>query len=234
MTNKTNFSRALLASVALSSLCFTTNANPLKGWKPYVGAGAGYSVVDVKNNFYARASGAPVDWTASSSATAKGAVESLFVGTQKQINSMALGVELYAYLSQQKAKMLGQTSGSSRTETAQRKYGYGLKLKAGYFVNPTALAYIHVGLESARFKYAGLVDLVNDNNFKKNKSLMGVPLGVGLEVDVSSVWKTRLEYTYTKYKSWKTGNVASVSGDVVQYKLSPRQHTVMVGFSYQI
>ena len=237
MTTKMNFYRGLLASAALSALSLTVNAQGgiTKGWKPYVGAGAGYSVVDFKNNFYGHASGSPANWTSSSSATAKGAVESLFLGAQKQINSMALGAELYAYLSQQKAKMLDKNGAETRTETAQRQYGYGLKLKAGHFINPTALAYVHVGVESAQFKYAGVADVgLGPNNFKKNKSLMGMPFGAGLEVDMSSAWKTRLEYTYTQYKSWKTGNVASRSGDTVQSKLSPRQHTVMVGFSYQI
>lgn len=235
MTTKTNFYRGLLTSVALSSLCFTANANPLKGWKPYVGAGAGYSVVDFKRNYWAKDSGSNTSQS-SSSATAKGAVESLFVGVQKQINAMALGAEFYGYLSQQNAKMTSSSSApESSINTAQRQYGYGLKLKAGYFVNPTALAYVHVGIENARFKYAGVDNIGTDhNNFKKNKSLMGMPIGAGLEVDISSAWKTRLEYTYTKYQSWKMDNVASIARETITSKLSPRQHTIMVGFAYQI
>jgi opacity protein-like surface antigen len=241
MTTKTNFYRGLLASVALSALSLTANAEGglTADWKPYVGAGAGYSVVDVKNNSTQTNAGAGP--TASSSGTAKGALESLFVGAQKQINSMALGAELYGYLSQQKSKIKSGeftvvgAPASSSAQTMERQYGYGVKLKAGYFVNPTALAYVHAGLESARFKYAGVVNIGGGtNNFKKSKSLMGMPLGVGLEVDFSSAWKTRLEYTYTKYKTWKTGNLASIAQDVVQSKLSPRQHTVVLGFSYQI
>ena len=237
MTNKTNFYRGLLASVALSALSLTANAGTgfAKGWKPYVGGGLGYSVIDFKNNHYERGSGAlAAPNTSESSATAKGTVESLFLGIQKQINSMALGAELYGYLSQQTGKMNATSGGGdSRHETVRRQYGYGLKLKTGYFVNPTALAYIHVGLESARFKYAGNINLAPDQNFKRGKSLVGVPLGAGLEVDISSAWKTRLEYTYTRYKTWNTGNVL-MYGDTATSKLSPSQHSIMVGFSYHI
>jgi opacity protein-like surface antigen len=235
MTTKTNFYRNLLASVAFSVLALTVNAEGgvTTGWKPYVGGGLGYSVLDVKNNHYEKESLANRPTTSASSATAKGAVESLFLGVQKQINSMALGAELYGYLSQQTGKMDANTIGETRHQTIRRQYGYGLKLKTGYFVNPTALAYVHAGLESARFKYAGNINLNPDQNFKRSKSLVGVPLGAGLEVDISSAWKTRLEYTYTRYKTWNTGNVL-MYGDTATSKLSPSQHTVVLGFSYQI
>ena len=199
MTLNVNFSRGLLALACVSTLSLTAHAD--SSWKPYVGAGVGYSVVETKNNHYTLAG---IDGKSYESAmNAKGAVESLFLGIQKQVQHMALGAELYGYLSQQVSKMKNSDSlGNFNHETMKRKYGYGAKVKAGYFVNPSALAYAHVGIESARFQYAGTIDINSPLPFKKNKSLVGFPFGAGLEVDVASAWKARLEYTYTKYKTW--------------------------------
>ena len=227
--------RFLISIFAMQGICAAAHAhsNVKTGWKPYIGAGIGYGVLDVENK-YNETTALP-SWTSSKGASvARGPVEYLFLGIQKQIHSMVLGSEVYGFLGQQKSKMhQGDYSGAFRAEAMQRKYGYGLKLKTGYCVNPMALAYVHVGLENTKFQYAVSGKLTNPYTFKKNKNLMGVPLGAGFEFDVSPQWKTRLEYTYTQYNTWKTGDVAAGS-DVVTMKLSPSQHAVVLGFSYKI
>ena len=240
----TNFSRGAFA-IAVSVLAFTAQAdgaqsapaNKKNSWTPYVGLGIGYSTIDFKTNTYAKnaagATSSPV-----SSGVAKGPLESLYVGIHNQYHNFLVGGEIYGYLSQQKANISSNASNGAiqlRKESIQRNYGYGLKARAGYYVNSMAVAYVHVGLENANFRYKGTFDVGgDDSSLKKSKTLMGMPVGFGFEIDATSAWKARLEYTYTKYKSWSPGNVMTAAGETASSKIKPTQHAVVLGFSYQI
>lgn len=209
-------------------------SNPvISSWNTYVGTALGFSSMDVRNDHYQYVPGDADE--ARYYGNAKGMIEHLFVGAQKKLSNFSFGGEVYGFLSQQRSKVYVDIApGENRREMVQRNYGFGIKAIGGYYLNSYTHFYLHGGIENAEFEYKGRIILSpEEKDFRKRKMLQGFPFGAGIETKMISRWKTRLEYTYSQYKSWKTGNLLN-NNKIVASKLLPNAHNIVLGITYQI
>lgn len=204
-------------------------------WQPYVGIGLGHNTLSIESGRHEENGGVA---TSKSNFSKSSLVVPLYVGINKKLtNNFTIGGEIYGYFDNTSMKnnnilhdpVTGTQHG--RSESIKRHYVYGLKVKGSYYINSSTNAFIGAGIEKSNVEYRAFNIDTNDY-LKQRKSLYGLPLSVGTEIEISTKSKLKLEYTHSIYKTWNTGNIGSTHIEVI--KIKPSSSQFMVGLSYLI
>lgn len=156
----------------------------------YVGAGGGHDRINSKNTGD-RQAGSLLEVDAGEG----GASGGLFAGYGTVWRRVYLGAEAEAELSDVTWEREREPTG--RVFEIDKEGGFGAALRAGYVLPGGALAYGRAGVMYSKFNTQ--VDTTG-NHFEESEFLLGLRLGLGLELPLSEDFFARLEYSYTEYE----------------------------------
>lgn len=182
----------------------------------------------------------------------------LFAGWDKTLsNNAMIGAELFfnhenpgsiqAEKSKEERTYLGAGVIHKSTIKAKLKNSFGLDIKTGYHWG-SVLGYAKVGLSSGAFQVQNILaetTAASDHSsgkISKNKRVLGLRLGAGVDYKLNDRWNVGLAYTYTAFQAIKlSGNVThtNVNGQggsetyAVNANYKPRVHNVSLRVSYR-
>jgi hypothetical protein len=156
----------------------------------YAGAGGGHNTLTSENTGD-RDAGSVLKAEAGEG----GASGGLFAGYGFVWNDIYLGGEVEGELSNASWDRKRQPTG--RTFVIDKEGGVGAALRLGYVLPGGALAYGRAGVMYSKFH----TEMTSaGSRFEEDEWLVGVRLGVGLELPISESFFARLEYSYTEYE----------------------------------
>jgi len=177
----------------------------------------------------------------------------LFAGYGMQVGTMYFGGEIYAGFDSAKVEAFndaGTTSGTSGSRafplgkaSVKRTNFYGLAPRLGFFVTPSTMLYVKLGIEGGKWQ-ATKTSASNDfataaQNVatKGNKSGISFAPGLGLDAFITKNLFLRAEYTYLfgPKITVKQDTTASQSwgGDSAKHTFAITQQSFKVGLGYK-
>lgn len=214
----------------------TSGKNALTGW--FVGGGLGWQHLS-SNGSSSMIQGGPAA-TDKIKPSGNGIVGEVHGGGSGISNGLYYGGKLFLDTSSTNAKDITRTiatdGGIPLDMTNQvklsKKYGVGLTGQVGVSVGPKKALYGILGITLAKFqvKYAELSDNATG---KQNKTLVGMPFGLGFAYAMSESVRVFSEGTYTIYQSFTTKNLNTLNGtDSYKAKIAPQEFNLIMGVSY--
>ncbi len=156
----------------------------------YVGAGGGHDRLNSKNTGD-RQAGSLLEVDAGEG----GASGGFFAGYGAVWQNIYLGAEAEAELSDVTWEREREPTG--RVFEVDKEGGFGAALRAGYVLPGGALAYGRAGVMYSKFNTQVTT---TGNHFEESEFLLGLRVGMGLELPISEDFFARLEYSYTAYE----------------------------------
>ncbi len=156
----------------------------------YIGLGGGHDRLNSKNTGD-REAGSLLQVDAGEG----GASGGLFAGYGAVWHNIYLGAEAEAELSDVTWEREREPTG--RVFEVDKEGGFGAALRAGYVLPGGALAYGRAGVMYSKFNTQVTT---TGNHFEEDEFLLGLRLGMGLELPISEDLFARLEYSYTEYE----------------------------------
>lgn len=264
------FTSALLAVTAFSATVAMAEAPVASATGFYLGANAGAANTNVKysynnNNTLATvgassattiASGKQQNYKAETGSSAP--IFGAFAGYGMQVNKMYFGGELYAGFDSSKLTPMddsatGSAGGYFKT-TVQRKNFFGFAPRAGFFITPTTMAYVRLGVEFGKWEVkvdpnfatidasAGVTSnqkAASRKQFKNSKNKASFAPGFGFEVFMTKNLFMRAEYSYLFGPSIDVNqnidgyNADVFAGTTLTHKTKITQHALKVGVGYK-
>jgi opacity protein-like surface antigen len=181
---------------------------------PYVGAELGYDsgrwkIKDVTGY--------------SQTASAYGAIGGLFVGLGWMVDRLYLGGELFgsANSAQTNTRQVN-TSTVPANVIMRSRYTWGASVIPGFRFNSAALLYFRLSALRTRFAFHQTVVPAGSGSNLSLTNVTGGQAGIGLQGDWGNHWGARVEYDYTKYKTFST----------FRNSITARDNIVKVGLLY--
>jgi len=156
----------------------------------YVGAGGGHNRINSKNTGD-RDGGSLLEVDAGEG----GASGGIFAGYGAVWRQFYLGAEAEAELSEVTWEREREPTG--RVFEVDKEGGFGAALRAGYVLPGGALAYGRAGVMYSKFNTQVST---SGGQFEEDEFLIGLRVGLGLELPISESLFARLEYSYTEYE----------------------------------
>ncbi len=265
------FTSALLAVTAFSAtVAMAGESAPASATGFYVGANAGAANSNAKYNFVAQnvtgsssiiASDRAVNFKADAGKLS--ALFGLFAGYGMQINKAYVGAEVYggfdtANFSVYDDSGTAKSSGYWKSSVSRKNF-FGFAPRAGFFVTPSTMAYIRLGVEFGKWEakvdpnfatidfsgtsYFGSGAAANASKsrkqFKNSKNAVSFAPGLGVEVFMTKNLFMRAEYSYlfgpsinvTQDTSGYDNSLCPGSSYAHSFKIS--QHAMKIGVGYK-
>ena len=219
-----------LALMGTALVATAASANPVNFTGPYAGLSVGMGVLngDSSVNPNAAAVTAGVS-SGKSSISGRGVMGGLELGYQKAFpNNFLLGLGLHGDFSNLKNRTKVDTFSSKLA----LENAFGGSLKLGTVIG-SALAYVKVGIESARWKHKGsLLASTYTLTKKAKKRLIGVVPAIGVETKLNDRVNLGVEARYAMYK--KTSQVFTSGTSQVTVKSKPNVLDARLTLKYQL
>ena len=201
---------------------------------PYVGVGLCYSntIFDVYQDATATAfSTTERSWKSFHGITG-GIQTQLAIGYACDINKFRLGAEITA---QMPKTTYTDSEAPDKFHTYEFIHAYGVNFVPGYYITNRNLLYLKIGARRGKFAYKDFPSaeypILNTSFYST-----GLNLGLGTEMYLTKNIRLKLEYFYTNYTRLKfISNLALPENItvVVDSRIQPHVHTVMLGVDYQ-
>jgi len=181
----------------------------------------------------------------------------VFAGYGMQINQMYVGAEVYAGFDSAKLDVYNDAGSGNGSATGggagayypvgkasiQRKSFYGFAPRAGFFVTPSTMLYLKLGVEAGKWE-ATKVSASNDQyaaaqnvTTKKSKNAMSFVPALGLDVFMTKNLFLRAEYSYMfgPKITLRQDTTASGSwgGTYADHKFEVTQQVMKIGVGYK-
>ncbi len=183
---------------------------------PYVGAELGYDSASWKIK----------DVTGQSqTASAYGAIGGLFIGLGYMVDRLYLGGELFgsANSAQTNTRQVNTATTPFTANVIMRsRYTWGASIIPGFRFNPAALLYFRLSALRTRFAFHQAAAPAGYGTNLSLTNVTGGQAGIGLQGDWGNHWGARVEYDYTKYKTFS----------VFRNSVTARDNIVKVGLLY--
>jgi opacity protein-like surface antigen len=125
-----------------------------------------------------------------------------------------------------------QSDNPSNSYRYEFTYAYGANFVPGYYLTDHNLVYLKIGASRGKFAYKDVagVPILNTSFYST-----GLNLGLGMGMYLTKNVRLKLEYLYTHYATQKFTShlVVDDVSVVVDTKIQPQVHTVMLGADYQ-
>jgi opacity protein-like surface antigen len=265
------FTSALLAVTALTAAnVFAAGAVESKTGA-YVGGNVGMANTNVKYSFTNLGangtSTGPGDVTSTQTVTAGSSsaqvanfnsgkmnpLFGLFAGYGMQVGTMYFGGEIYGGFDSAKVEAFNDAGTTSGTQTSKnypmgkasvkRTNFYGLAPRLGFFVTPSTLLYVKLGIEGGKWTATqtssadDFVAVARNITTKKNKSGISFAPGLGLDAFITKNLFLRAEYTYLFGPKITVRQDTTASGSWggtwADHKFQITQQTFKVGVGYK-
>lgn len=194
----------------------STDDPELEGF--YAGAGGGYGALN-SDHRGPRNAGSVLNAEFGD----EGATGGLFGGYGLVWQGFYLGAEVEAELSN--VTWDHERDPTGRTFGVDKQGGYGGALRAGYVLPGGALAYGRAGVMHSKFETNFQT---GGGSFEEDDMLLGLRLGLGLEVPISESVFARMEYSYTDYED----NSLTTGGGTEHFENSESLFRAAVGFRF--
>lgn len=254
------FTSALLAVTALTAAnAFAAGAVDSKTGA-YVGGNVGMANTNVKYSYVSsNSNGTALTTTLNSFKADAGKMNpvfGLFAGYGMQVGTMYFGGEVYGGFDS--AKVIAYDDSASGVaagfwkSSVKRTNFYGLAPRVGFFVTPSTMLYVKLGVEGGKWK--AMIDpnmnVVNGHNnstaagraasgkqFNASKSGISFAPGLGLDAFITKNLFLRAEYSYLFGPKitvvQDTSGLGTAPGDRVTHKFQITQQTFKVGVGYK-